>query len=162
MYSFRELRDADVTDQQVEDSVEYNRPYIVGLDERGNYVSKQRDTGLLLNSPDYYNVSSGDDFGFFESYLGQFSNGKREGNGKYSALDIGDGMSTFEFTGQFVNNLPVECELEFMENGHYYITINGFFVDGLPDETKECEVLYRVYQNGEKKEETVMKGFISK
>ena len=161
MSSFRELRDADVTSQQVEDIVEHNEPYIVGLDEIGNYVSKHRDTGRLLNSPDSYSVNSGDGFSFFEVYEGQFVNGKREGRGKYSAMDIDAGQSTLEFKGLFENNLPVKGKLTYNENGQFITTIKGFFVNGLPDETKECTINYRIYQNGQKKEENIMRGLIS-
>jgi hypothetical protein len=156
--------------------------YIVGLDETGNYVSRDKKTGKLLDSeslliekgwqPDWvrffgpggtdaYKTTSGDNFAFFESYDGQFVNGKREGNGVYKALDISEGKSTLEFVGFFENNLPVSGTLKFSENGQFHTTINGVFVNGLPDETKECEVVYSVYQNGEMKNKNVMKGLIS-
>jgi hypothetical protein len=159
-----------------DDAYESTEQYVVGFDQTGNYVSKHRDTGKLLNSTDihlerpgsenyegldYYETTSGDDSAFFESYKGQFVNGKREGMGEYEALDIGEGESSLKFTGLFENNLPVKGTLKFMENGQFYTTIMGVFVNGLPDETKECDVVYSVYQNGKKKEETKMKGFIS-
>ena len=145
-------------------------PYIVGLDETGNYVSKHRDTGELLNSMDIhsakpsainYSTFSGDNSAFFESYEGQFVNGKREGMGIYGVLDVSEGKSTIEFEGIFENNLPTEGKLTFMENGQYYTTIEGVFVNGLPDETRECKVTHRIMQDGKTKEEIIMKGFIS-
>lgn len=173
MSNYTDFHDNRDVESAVDKSTE---PYIVGLDETGNYVSKHRDTHNLLNSTDihlkspdasfydgadYYNTTSGDDFAFFESYEGQFVNGKREGKGKYTALDISSGQSTINFTGLFENNLPVEGTLEFLENGQFKTTIKGFFVNGLPDETKECEVVYIEYQNGKMKNKNVMKGFIS-
>ena len=160
MSSFREMRDRDVTDhEETSQEEQFDEPYVVGLDESGEYVTKHRDTGELLNSSDDeddYDVNSGDDFAFFENYKGQFVNGKREGRGKYTAMTIEEGESRLEFTGQFVDNLPVEGELKFSNNGEFVITIDGFFVDGLPDETKECEVIYR-----KGREEIRMKGLIS-
>jgi hypothetical protein len=173
MASFREMRDRDVTGQSYEDTSDeepldeeqqFDEPYVVGLDKSGEYVTKHRNTGKLLNSSDfphydeedYFDVNSGDNFAFFENYKGQFVNGKREGTGKYTAMTIEDGQSTLDFTGQFVNNLPYEGELKFTNNGEFVTTINGFFVDGLPDETKECEVVYR-----KGREEIRMKGLIS-
>jgi hypothetical protein len=159
MSNFRELRDADVTGEHVQDIVEHNEPYIVGLDESGNYVSKHRDTGVLLNSN--FSVNSGDGFSFFEVYNGNFVNGKREGDGKYNALDIYYSQNTLEFKGLFENNLPVQGKLTYTENGQFETTIKGFFVNGLPDETKECIIIYTIYENGEKKDENTMRGLIS-
>lgn len=155
MSSFGELRDADITGEQVDNS----EHYIVDLDDSGNYVSKHRDTGLLLNS--HFSVNSGDGFSFFEIYNGNFVNGKREGDGKYNALDISDSQLILEFEGLFKNNLPVEGKLTYIENGQFMTTIEGFFVNGLPDETKECVIIYTTYQNGEKKDENRMRGLIS-
>jgi hypothetical protein len=165
MSSFREMRDPTYDDQRYEetsDEEQFDEPYVVGLDESGEYVTTHRDTGELLNSSDLsgdeddYEVDSGDNFAFFENYKGQFVNGKREGRGKYTAMTIEEGESRLEFTGQFVDNLPVEGKLKFTSNGEFGITIDGFFVNGLPDETRECEVVYR-----KNRKEIKMKGLIS-
>jgi hypothetical protein len=175
MSKFRELRDQDVDTLEIEnDNSIAEEPYIVGLDDSGEYVVKHRQTGQLLNSSDfhtenfsyyegadYYTVNSGDDFSFFEKYEGNYVNGKREGTGKYSAIDIDAGQLSLDFEGTFVNNLPSQGKLKFNENGQFVTTIKGFFVNGLPDETKKCEVKYRVFNNGKKVEAHTMIGFVS-
>jgi hypothetical protein len=150
--------------------------YVIGLNEAGEYVSRDKktgellDTGILLSenihyakkAEDFiYKTTSGDNSAFFEVYEGSFIDGKRHGHGKYTAMDISFGQSTIDFTGIFVNNLPKEGTLKFMENGQFNTSIKGFFVNGLPDETKECEVIYTQYHFGEIKSKTIMKGFIS-
>jgi hypothetical protein len=167
----------ETVEPDLSDIRQSDQQYVVGLDSKGEYVSKDTKTGKLLDSSallkekgrspfdgmvwwegiDQYTTFTNDGSENFQKYEGQFVNGKREGRGKYTALNINKGHFTLTFDGNFKNNLPVEGTLKINiwnvepggvgdgwgdgEDGYSW-KIKGFFVNGLPDETKNCEVIY--------------------
>jgi hypothetical protein len=148
--------------------------YVTGLNEAGEYVSLHKDTGRLLNSSDFFDKENfsnyfGDDFyhvkvehdmAFFDEYNGQFVNGKREGDGKYMAMDISFSQDTLTYEGEFKNNLPHgEGKLTLQLGNSYLTEITGYFINGLPDSTKNALIKYNEYGSLPKKFK--MSGLIS-
>lgn len=108
--------------------------------ELGEYVSKQ-----LLNGQHVVNVDN-NDYDFVQ-YDGDFVDGKREGQGIYSQLNIYEGQIDFEYNGDFSNNLPEGNGVAiWVENGSIVYTIEGNFVNGLPDSTQPCTVTVEYLQ----------------
>jgi len=137
--------------------------YFTGLNEDGEYVSRHKDTAELLNSSDLddvYHVKVEHDMALFDEYNGHFVNGKREGDGKYMVMDISFGQDILTYEGEFKNNLPngkgkLTCQL-----GNSYLTeITGYFINGLPDSTKNAMIKYNEY--GQVLKKYKMSGLIS-
>lgn len=141
---------------------EENQDHESGFDpELGIYVSKE-----LLNGSHTINIeNNGYDF---VQYDGNFVDGMREGEGSYSQINIYEGQIDFEYNGDFSNNLPEgEGVASWVENGSIVYTIEGNFVNGLPDSTQPCTVTVEHLQaepsmaTASKKTMTVMVSHVS-
>ncbi len=145
-------------DQQQENYDENESGFDADL---GNYVSKQ-----LLNGQHIVQIENNSSD--FVQYDGEFVDGKREGEGLYSQMNIYEGQIDFEYNGDFSNNLPEgKGVASWIENGSIIYTIEGDFVNGLPDSKVPCTVTVE-YLQGEssmvpasKKTMTVMVNHVS-
>ena len=118
-----------------DDEEDYEEQYESGYDaDIKSYVSKQ-----LLNGNHTIDIEI--DNSNFVKYEGEFVSGKREGQGVYYQMDIFEGQIDFEYEGEFNDNLPNgEGVVSWVEHEHIYTTIEGNFVNGLPDSTQTCTV----------------------
>jgi hypothetical protein len=125
--------DFDVEDEEEECDDEVIQS---GFDEDvGSYVSKE-----LLNGE--YIVQIENNEKDFVEYHGDFVDGVREGTGVYRQMNINDVQIDFEYDGEFSNNLPHgKGKSSWNENNAVVYSIEGDFVDGLPDPTQICTVI---------------------
>jgi hypothetical protein len=107
-----------------------------GFDEDlGSYVSKE-----LLNG-EYIVQIQISDYDYVE-YEGEFVNGIREGLGIYYQINLIDGQIDFKYSGDFYDNLPNGKGIaSWNENNLVMYSIEGDFVDGLPDPTQLSTVI---------------------